>query len=199
MGGGGVRGGLKDGAPRVSGWVSGWVLGCTTTRSSTRAPCAPPVPPPLPPHPTLPHPHPPTHAPPPSLQLIGAFLGTAMTLLRIVPLIIFWVKSKFLAGTERAKVGGWVGAAWFGARPCGRAGAATNRRGKMSCGVWHPLLWGFVFGGDVARSPDNFTTPAPLCTALHRSLCCRRGCGRTRPPPTARSSPTTQSQSCWAW
>ena len=42
------------------------------------------------------------------LQLIGAFLGTAMTLLRIIPLIIFWVKSKFLAGTERAKVGAFV-------------------------------------------------------------------------------------------
>jgi hypothetical protein len=35
-----------------------------------------------------------------------------MTLLRIIPLIIFWVKSKFLAGTERAKVGGWALPGW---------------------------------------------------------------------------------------
>jgi hypothetical protein len=44
----------------------------------------------------------------PPLQLIGAFLDSAFGLMRFIPLIIFWVKSRFLAGTERAKVrAGW--------------------------------------------------------------------------------------------
>uniref|UniRef100_A0AAD5H1R9 ERD4-related membrane protein n=1 Tax=Chlorella ohadii TaxID=2649997 RepID=A0AAD5H1R9_9CHLO len=39
--------------------------------------------------------------------LIGAFLDSAFGLMRFVPLIIFWVKSRFLAGTERAKARLW--------------------------------------------------------------------------------------------
>lgn len=39
--------------------------------------------------------------------LLAALPQASMQLLRIVPLIIFWVKTKFLAGTERAKARLW--------------------------------------------------------------------------------------------
>lgn len=39
--------------------------------------------------------------------LLEALLTGSLTLMRLVPLIIFWVKSRFLAGTERAKARLW--------------------------------------------------------------------------------------------
>lgn len=39
--------------------------------------------------------------------LIGGFLESAFGIMRFIPLIIFWVKSRFLAGTERAKARLW--------------------------------------------------------------------------------------------
>lgn len=63
-------------------------------------------------------------APLPVPQLLEALLTSSLTLMRIIPLIIFYVKSALLASTERAKVrfhgptgvcvGG--GRSWGGAR-----------------------------------------------------------------------------------
>lgn len=75
------------------------------------------------------------------LQLLAGFLQTAMTLMRIVPLIIFWVKSRFLAGTERAKVSraGCVGGMLCVFKEPGEQsplGAAHNILGKCSSFSW---------------------------------------------------------------
>lgn len=109
--------------------------------------------------------------------MIGAFLGTALELMRLVPLIIFWVKSRFLAGTERAKVrcddrlAGLAGLA----AGCGRALAQQPAvpRVKRSTTTLLP---------SPPQPHPAPRAPLPLCL----SVLCRTGCGRTRPWRLAR-------------
>ena len=57
--------------------------------------------------------------------MLEAFLGASMALMRLIPLLIFWILSK-LAGTERAKVGRAGGRAWRRGWPRGESMAAAS-------------------------------------------------------------------------
>ena len=98
-----------------------------------------------------------------SPQLIGAFLGTAFELMRLVPLVIFWVKSRFLAGTERAKV--------TADRPCGGGKSASlvtslSAGNRLQCSA-RPCSLPGPARPCLALTPPS-RCPAPL---LRSSLC----------------------------
>ena len=98
--------------------------------------------------------------------LLAALPQASLNLLRLVPLIIFWVKSKFLAGTERAKV---------------RASAA-DAGGAFGCppGLPIPALCVCL----VCRRPMRPAPPLPTLPATPVSA------PAPRPPPLPCPHPT---------